>query len=46
MDIRRGTKQLATVQISDVRENYSIAQVRPDSLRDSLQKGDLATLTP
>jgi chromosome segregation ATPase len=46
MDIRRGTKQLATVQISDVRENYSIAQVRPDSLRDSLQRGDLATLTP
>ncbi|MBE36883.1 MAG: hypothetical protein CMI16_15240 [Opitutaceae bacterium] len=36
MDIRRGTKQLATVQISDVRENYSIAQVRPDSLRDTL----------
>ena len=46
MDIQRGTKQLATVQISDVRENYSIAQVRPDSLRDSLQKGDVATLTP
>ena len=46
MAIRRGTKQLATVQISDVRENYSIAQVRPDSLRDSLQKGDTATLTP
>ena len=46
MDIRRGTKRLATVQISDVRENYSIAQVRPDSLRDTLQKGDVATLTP
>ena len=46
MDIRRETKQLATVQISDVRENYSIAQVRPDSLRDTLQKGDVATLTP
>ncbi len=46
MDIQRGTKHLATVQISDVRENYSIAQVRPDSLRDTLQKGDVATLTP
>jgi hypothetical protein len=46
MAIRRGTKQLATAQISDVRENYSIAQVRPDSLRDTLQKGDVATLTP
>ncbi len=46
MAIRRGTKQLATAQISDVRENYSIAQVRPDSLRETLQKGDVATLTP
>lgn len=46
MDIHRGTKQLASVQISDVRQNYSIAQVRPDSLRDTLQKGDVATLTP
>ncbi len=46
MDIRRGTKLLATVQISDVRKNYSIAQVTPDSLRDTLQKGDVATLTP
>lgn len=46
MSIHRGTNLLATVQISDVRENYSIAQVRPDSLRDSLQKGDVATLTP
>ena len=46
MAIRRETKQLATAQISDVRENYSIAQVRPDSLRDTLQKGDVATLTP
>lgn len=44
MTIRRGTKTLAVVQISDVRENYSIAQVRPDSLRDTLIKGDSATL--
>lgn len=45
MLIERGTNVLATVLISDVRENYSIAQVSPDSLRGTLQKGDLATIT-
>jgi hypothetical protein len=44
MLIRRGTETLADVLISDVRENYSIAQVRPDSLRGALHKGDSAIL--
>lgn len=42
--VRRGTETLATVHISDVRENYSIAQVQPDSLRGALHKGDSAVL--
>lgn len=44
--IQRGTETLATVLISDVRENFSIAQVQPDSLRGALQKGDFAVTTP
>lgn len=43
--IQRGTDVLARVLISDVRDHYSIAQVRPDSLRGALHKGDLAVLT-
>jgi septal ring factor EnvC (AmiA/AmiB activator) len=43
--IRRGTETLATVHISDVRENFSIAQVRPDTLQAALHKGDSAVLT-
>lgn len=44
--IRRGTELLATVLISDVRENFSIAQVEPASLRGALRKGDSAVLNP
>lgn len=43
--IQRGTDELARVLISDVRDQYSIAQVRPDTLRGALHKGDLAVLT-
>lgn len=44
LTVSRGTQTLATVLISDVRENYSIAQVQPDSLRGALHKGDSAVL--
>lgn len=44
--IRRGTETLATVLISDVRDNFSIAQVEPASLRGALRKGDSAVITP
>jgi hypothetical protein len=44
--IRRGTETLATVLISDVRDNFSIAQVEPASLRGALRKGDSAILIP
>lgn len=40
--VRRGPEPVARVQISDVRENYSVAQVLPNSLQGSLQKGDAA----
>ncbi len=42
--VRRGADPMARVQISDVRENYSVAQVLPESLQGSLQKGDAAML--
>lgn len=45
LDIMRGTDALASVLISDVRPNFSIAQVRPDTLRGALHKGDSALLT-
>ncbi|MEO5959396.1 MAG: hypothetical protein ABIZ49_00655 [Opitutaceae bacterium] len=44
MDVSQGTRVVATVLISDVRPNFSIAQVLPDSLRGVLQKGDSAVL--
>lgn len=44
LNINQGTEIVATVLISDVRTNFSIAQVQPDSLRGVLQKGDLALL--
>jgi len=44
--LRSGSDLLATVVISDVRSQFSIAQVEPDSLRGVLHKGDLAILTP
>lgn len=40
----QGTPVAATVLISDVRANFSIAHVLPDSLRGVLHKGDLALL--
>jgi len=44
MTIKRGTESIATVLITDVRKNYSIAHVRPDTLRGTLQKGDSAII--
>lgn len=42
--VSQGTSDIATVLISDVRANFSIAQVLPDSLRGVLQRGDSAVL--
>ena len=42
--VSQGTEIVAQVLISDVRTNFSIAQVQPDTLRGALQKGDLAVL--
>ena len=42
----RGTERLATVEISQVAEHYSIAQVLAESLSGNLRKGDAAALTP
>jgi hypothetical protein len=42
--VSQGAQVVATVQISDLRENFSIAQVLPESLRGVLQKGDSALL--
>ena len=42
--VSQGSAEVATLQISDVRANYSVAQVLPASLRGILQKGDLAVL--
>ncbi len=44
MTIKRGTSILASALISDVRENHSIAQIQPESLRGALHKGDSAVL--
>lgn len=44
LTISQGTEVVATVLISDVRSQFSIAQVQPDSLRGVLQKGDSAVL--
>jgi hypothetical protein len=44
LTVNQGTDTVATVLISDVRPNFSIAQVLPDTLRGVLQKGDSATL--
>lgn len=44
LHISQGNTQVATVVISDVRTNFSVAQVQPDSLRGVLQKGDSAVL--
>jgi hypothetical protein len=44
LNVNQGTDVVATVLISDVRDNFSIAQVLPDTLRAVLQKGDSAIL--
>lgn len=44
LTVSQGTTEVATVLISDVRANFSVAQVLPDSLRGVLQKGDSALL--
>jgi hypothetical protein len=44
--VSQGTSELATVLISDVRANFSVAQVLPDTLRAVLHKGDSALLLP
>jgi hypothetical protein len=42
--VSQGGDDIATILISDVRPNFSVAQVLPDTLRGVLQKGDLAVL--
>ena len=44
MTVSQGGAVVATVQISDVRDNFSVAQVLPETLRGVLQKGDSAVL--
>lgn len=44
LSVSQGTEIVATVLISDVLANFSIAQVQPDTLRGVLQKGDSAVL--
>lgn len=44
LTVSQGTETVAVVLISDVRANFSIAQVQPDTLRGVLQKGDSAVL--
>ncbi len=44
LTVSQGTSEVATVLISDVRTNFSVAQVLPDTLRGVLQKGDSAVL--
>lgn len=44
LTVSQGAASVATLLISDVRTNFSVAQVVPDSLRGVLQKGDLAVL--
>ncbi|MBI5767059.1 MAG: hypothetical protein HZA93_04640 [Verrucomicrobia bacterium] len=44
LEVSQGTQIVATVLISDVRANFSVAQVQPDTLRGVLQKGDSALL--
>lgn len=45
-EIKRGLDVLATVEISDLTENYSVAQVLPETLSGNLRKGDAAIITP
>ena len=43
--VRRGPDPVARVKISDVRPNYSVAQVMSGTLSGSLRKGDAAMLS-
>lgn len=45
-EIKRGVDVLARVEISDITENYSVAQVLPETLSGNLRKGDAAIITP
>jgi chromosome segregation ATPase len=44
LNVNQGTDVVATVLISDVRPNFSVAQVLPETLRGVLQRGDSAVL--
>ncbi|MEI6467470.1 MAG: hypothetical protein WCQ89_22295 [Verrucomicrobiota bacterium] len=44
MTVAQASGVVATVQLSDVRDKFSIAQVLPETLRGVLQKGDSAVL--
>jgi hypothetical protein len=44
LSVSHGSELAATVLITDVRTNFSIAQVQPESLHGVLQKGDPAVL--
>ncbi|MBI2812733.1 MAG: hypothetical protein HYX71_00415 [Opitutae bacterium] len=44
--LRRGTSELAQVQISDVRPRFSLAQVLPGTVKGQLQTGDLVVFNP
>jgi len=44
LPVNRGTDQIATVLITEVRTQFSIAQVEPGSLHGDLHKGDLALI--
>lgn len=44
MRVTQGSEEVALVTLSDVRTNFSIAQVDPASLRGVLHKGDSAVL--
>lgn len=44
LTVAQAGNEIALLQISDVRTNYSVAQVVPNSLRGVLQKGDSAVL--
>jgi TolA-binding protein len=44
LQIRRGTDVVASVQISDLHEQLSLALVMPDTLRSGLRKGDSAPI--
>jgi arsenate reductase-like glutaredoxin family protein len=45
-EVKRGLDVLARVEISDITENYSVAQVLPETLSGNLRKGDAAIITP